>query len=75
MLIKGVVTLEITQRTDDWRDIPKCVGEMLGVFNDDVHQKTLSISFKVTKGKDVPYSELDSNLTPDYKKHPRFKRK
>jgi len=48
---------------------------MLGVFNDDVHQKTLSISFKVTKGKDVPYSELDSNLTPDYKKHPRFKRK
>tara|TARA_R100000687_G_C6383345_1_gene133725 strand:+ start:444 stop:671 length:228 start_codon:yes stop_codon:yes gene_type:complete len=75
MLIKGVVTQEITQRTDDWRDIPKCVSEMLGVFNDDVHQKTLSISFKVTKGKDVPYSELDSNLTPDYKKHPRFKRK
>ena len=75
MLIKGVVMQEITQRTDDWRDIPKCVSEMLGVFNDDVHQKTLSISFKVTKGKDVPYSELDSNLTPDYKKHPRFKRK
>ena len=63
MLIKGVVTQEIISGAKDWRDIPRCISEMLDGFNDDIHQKTLSISFKVTKGKDVPYSELDSNLT------------
>tara|TARA_R100000656_G_C3890879_1_gene116551 strand:- start:135 stop:353 length:219 start_codon:yes stop_codon:yes gene_type:complete len=57
MLIKGVVTQEIISGAKDWKDIPRCISEMLDGFHDDIHQKTLSISFKVTKGKDVPYPE------------------
>ena len=54
-IIKGILTQERTKMTNDWENIPVCVHDMLNEFHKDGMSRTLSISFKVTKGREVPY--------------------
>ena len=54
-IIKGILTQERTKMTDDWEHIPMQIDDMLKEFHKDHASQTLSVSFKVTKGKEVPY--------------------
>ena len=54
-IIKGILPEERHKMTDDWEHIPMCIDDMLKEFHKSGTARTLSISFKVTKGREVPY--------------------
>ena len=54
-IIKGILTEHRDTMSDDWERIPMCIDDMLKEFHKSGTARTLSISFKVTKGREVPY--------------------
>ena len=53
--IKSVRTHQRTEMIEEWASIPDHIKHMLTQFHKDGSTQTLSVSFKVTKGKEVPY--------------------